>query len=363
MDPAGWSPLQAYGRSKLCNILFTRALARRLDGSGVVAASLHPGVIATKIGDSAGSFTGFGWRLAKPFLASPEKGARTSLFLATVSDPRPYHGAYLMTASRPSPTRPRSTTPWPNCSGPKAPGWSGCNRPLQPRFVAASQYVPARASCRFRASLRQNRTATARVAERGNAMADRDTAPDPAPGQTNMPDLASLAWALLRIGAFAFGGLGATLALLNRDLVERRGWLRSGDVSEALAYTKPLPGSTVVQVVTDLGWRIGGWPAAIVATIIFLLPAFAIMTVAAAAVSPCRTSRSSGAHWLVCRSRWPDCSAPHVASVPQRGRFRAAAYGAAGRRSGRPIRQRGAGRLARRACRDRVRPDEAPCLS
>ena len=98
------------------------------------------------------------------------------------------------------------------------------------------------------------------------------------------PALPSLAWGLLRIGAVAFGGLGATLALLNRDLVERRGWLRSSDVTEALAYTKPLPGSTVVQVVTFLGWRLGGWPGAVVATAMFLLPAFAIMTIAAAAV-------------------------------------------------------------------------------
>jgi chromate transporter len=98
------------------------------------------------------------------------------------------------------------------------------------------------------------------------------------------PDLAAVAWALLRIGAVAFGGLGATLELLNRDLVERRGWLQSSDVSEALAYTKPLPGSTVVQVVTFLGWRLGGWPGAIIATIMFLIPAFAIMTIAAAAV-------------------------------------------------------------------------------
>jgi len=93
-----------------------------------------------------------------------------------------------------------------------------------------------------------------------------------------------IAWALLRIGAVAFGGLGATLALLNRDLVEGRGWLRSSDVTEALAYTKPLPGSTGVQVVTFLGWRLGGWPGAIVAAVMFLLPAFAIMTLAAAAV-------------------------------------------------------------------------------
>ncbi len=98
------------------------------------------------------------------------------------------------------------------------------------------------------------------------------------------PDLPSIAWALLRIGVVAFGGLGATLTLLNRDLVERRGWLRASDVTEALAYTKPLPGSTVVQVVTFLGWRIGGWLGATVATTMFLLPAFAIMTVAAAAV-------------------------------------------------------------------------------
>jgi chromate transporter len=81
---------------------------------------------------------------------------------------------------------------------------------------------------------------------------------------------------------------------MNRDLVERREWLRSGDMTEALAYTKPLPGSTVVEVVTFLGWRLGGWPKAIVATVIFLLPAFVIMTVAAAAVSSrCPTRRWS----------------------------------------------------------------------
>jgi len=94
--PVDWAPLKAYGRSKLCNILFTRALARRLAGSGVFTACLHPGVIATKIGDRAGSLTGFGWRLVKPFLAGPEKGAETSVFLATTADPAPFHGAYVI---------------------------------------------------------------------------------------------------------------------------------------------------------------------------------------------------------------------------------------------------------------------------
>jgi len=123
-------------------------------------------------------------------------------------------------------------------------------------------------------------------------------------GPTEHPALPSLAWALLRIGAVAFGGLGATLSLLNRDLVERPGWLRSSDVSEALAYTKPLPGSTVVQVVTFLGWRIGGWPGSIVATALFLLPAFVIMTIAAAVVfalpdAPVVRSALAGLHVAV----------------------------------------------------------------
>ena len=94
----------------------------------------------------------------------------------------------------------------------------------------------------------------------------------------------SVMWAFLRIGAVAFGGLGATLALLERDLVKARGWLQSSDVAAALAYTKPLPGSTVVQVVTFLGWRLDGWAGAILATMAFLLPAFVIMTAAAAAL-------------------------------------------------------------------------------
>lgn len=94
--PRDWAPLKAYGRSKLCNILFTRALARRLDGGGVTATCLHPGIIATKIGDRAGTVAGLGWRLIKPFLAGVGNGAATSIFLATTPDPTPFHGAYVI---------------------------------------------------------------------------------------------------------------------------------------------------------------------------------------------------------------------------------------------------------------------------
>ena len=77
------------------------------------------------------------------------------------------------------------------------------------------------------------------------------------------PALAVVGWELLRLGAFAFGGLGATLALLQRGLVDRRGWLRQEDISEALAITQALPGSTGIQVVSYLGWRLRGWPGAL----------------------------------------------------------------------------------------------------
>lgn len=86
------------------------------------------------------------------------------------------------------------------------------------------------------------------------------------------PSVARLAWTFLRIGALAFGGLGATLALIDRELISRRGMLSRDEITEALTYTKLLPGSTVVQVVSYLGWRLGGWPGSAVATAAFLLP-------------------------------------------------------------------------------------------
>jgi retinol dehydrogenase 14 len=91
----GWGQMKAYGRSKLCNILFTRELAARLAGSGVVATCLHPGMVATGIGQHGGIIE-LVWRLIKPFMIGPEKGAETSVFLATVPDPAPFHGGYVI---------------------------------------------------------------------------------------------------------------------------------------------------------------------------------------------------------------------------------------------------------------------------
>ena len=95
VHPHDWTMMKAYGRSKLCNILFTRELARRLNSEEIVAMCLHPGMVATAIGQRGG-ITELGWRLMKPFMISPERGAETSVFLATVPDPKPFHGDYLI---------------------------------------------------------------------------------------------------------------------------------------------------------------------------------------------------------------------------------------------------------------------------
>ena len=79
------SAFGAYCDGKLANILFTKGLAKRLVGKPVLAFSLHPGVVDSGFGSN---FTGFGKFLvgfAKPFMISPEKGAATSLFLATTA--------------------------------------------------------------------------------------------------------------------------------------------------------------------------------------------------------------------------------------------------------------------------------------
>lgn len=77
----GFSGMRAYGNTKLANILFTYALARRLEGTGVTANCLHPGGVKTNFGQ--GTWFGLLYTVLQPFLRTPEKGAETVIYLAT----------------------------------------------------------------------------------------------------------------------------------------------------------------------------------------------------------------------------------------------------------------------------------------
>jgi NAD(P)-dependent dehydrogenase (short-subunit alcohol dehydrogenase family) len=106
MMQRNWSPLRAYAQSKLANILFTLSLSRRLAGSSVTANAVHPGVVGTGFGQVGGVF-GLAWSLASPFLLSPEKGARTTLHVATAPELAGASGGYFA-RSRPTEPRPQA---------------------------------------------------------------------------------------------------------------------------------------------------------------------------------------------------------------------------------------------------------------
>jgi NAD(P)-dependent dehydrogenase (short-subunit alcohol dehydrogenase family) len=100
-----YAGLKAYRRSKLCNILYTRELARRSAGTGVTANSLHPGFVATRFGDQSGGLLSYGVRLAKMFAISVEKGAETLVYLASSPEMTTISGGYFYQCQLATPTR------------------------------------------------------------------------------------------------------------------------------------------------------------------------------------------------------------------------------------------------------------------
>ncbi len=101
----GYSAIKAYGQSKLCNILFTRELARRLEGTGVTANSLHPGVIASGFGQTYGGAISVLVKLARPFLATTEDGAKTQVWLSSSPEVEGITGKYFEKCAEAKPTR------------------------------------------------------------------------------------------------------------------------------------------------------------------------------------------------------------------------------------------------------------------
>jgi len=100
-----YSGFGAYGRSKLCNILFTRELARRLAGTGVTANCLHPGFVATRFGNQSGGILSLAIRAAKNFALTPEQGAETIVYLASSPDVADVTERYFVKCHPATPTR------------------------------------------------------------------------------------------------------------------------------------------------------------------------------------------------------------------------------------------------------------------
>ena len=100
----GWDSWRSYANSKLANILFTRELARRLDGTGVTANCAHPGMVRTGFGRESRPLMKVGITIARPFMASPERGADTIVYLASSPDVAGQTGGYYVKRQRREPS-------------------------------------------------------------------------------------------------------------------------------------------------------------------------------------------------------------------------------------------------------------------
>jgi NAD(P)-dependent dehydrogenase (short-subunit alcohol dehydrogenase family) len=101
----GYSMWKAYQQSKLANVLFTRELARRLGNHPATVNALHPGVIATGFGRNGRGIFSRLVALGAPFLSSPDRGARTTLHVATAPQLRGVTGRYFSDCREKAPSR------------------------------------------------------------------------------------------------------------------------------------------------------------------------------------------------------------------------------------------------------------------
>ena len=94
------------------------------------------------------------------------------------------------------------------------------------------------------------------------------------------PDVKTLAavfTTFLKIGAFTFGGGYAMIPLIQKEAVERRQWITDSDVLDVIAIAESTPGPIAINAATFVGYRVGGLPGALCATLGVVLPSFVII--------------------------------------------------------------------------------------
>jgi len=90
-----FSGMGTYAKSKLANVMFTYALARRLTGQDVTVNSLHPGGVASGFGRDMNGLVKLVFKVVRPFLITPERGAETSIYLASSPEVQGISGRYF----------------------------------------------------------------------------------------------------------------------------------------------------------------------------------------------------------------------------------------------------------------------------
>lgn len=83
----------------------------------------------------------------------------------------------------------------------------------------------------------------------------------------------------LRIGLFTFGGGYAMIPLIQKETVENKHWISDEDILEIIAIAESTPGPIAINSATFVGWRVGGFFGALLATLGVVIPSFAVITV------------------------------------------------------------------------------------
>ena len=91
------------------------------------------------------------------------------------------------------------------------------------------------------------------------------------------PALWQLALVLAKVGATGFGGAMPMLALVHSEYVQKRRWVNQEEFDEAVMVGQIMPGPIAVDAITHMGYRLRGWPGAVVSWSSFILPPFLLM--------------------------------------------------------------------------------------
>ncbi|MBR7154058.1 MAG: chromate transporter [Paludibacteraceae bacterium] len=86
-----------------------------------------------------------------------------------------------------------------------------------------------------------------------------------------------LFWTYLKIGTFTLGGGYAMLPLIQREVVDRKGWIDEQEFLNMIALAQAAPGLIAVNSAIFIGWRIGGWKGVCGAVLGAVLPSFLII--------------------------------------------------------------------------------------
>ena len=111
------------------------------------------------------------------------------------------------------------------------------------------------------------------------------------PAQRPQASLSGLFWTFFRIGAFTIGGAYVMIPLIQKDIVDRRGWLTRDEFIDVLAVAQPAPGPIAVNTATYVGYELRGAIGSLVSTLGCVLPSIMVITLVAAVFSQVASMR------------------------------------------------------------------------